>query len=439
MRKHIYTGAMGATYWQMLLAGIIITAFIQTIGLSPYRTWGLLQLFGSLSMALQMLGAHLAARSGRRRGMWFLCAMVSRLLAGLAVLSVYYLAGRNLFAASAVFVVLFSLGRAFDAVATPAWLSWLVDLIPADQHGSFMGRRSAWTSIAAICVLLPSAALIDRATAEGLRTAAFLVVFALGLGIGYLDLFIHRTIPEPRMPAQPRARIWRGIATVLRDRDFRSWLVFGCTASFAMGLGGAMTLFYILDDLGYSGRLTTAVAFTAAVPLAATVLSAKHIGRFIDRAGVRPALTASFLLISFAPMFWFFATKNTDVLLIVAWQFVFGIAAKTSGEAGMKLVMRLPAREDCAMYMAVSTCVQAVAMGLGALAAGEILSTLTGWELHVHGMTLVGFHVLFVLSTALRLVATGLTRFLPAPAEERALVLRAENERIAARASRVRA
>ena len=341
MRKHIYTGAMGATYWQMLLMGIFITAYIRTIGLSPYRTWGFLQLFGSFSVAFQMIGAHLAARSGRRRGMWFLCAMVSRLMTGLAVLSAYYLAGRNLFAASAAFVVFMSLGKAFESVGAPAWHSWLVDLIPADQHGHFMGRRSAWTSMASICVLLPCAALIDWATAEGLRTAAFLVVFAVGLAVGYIDLFIHRTIPEPSMPAQPRARIWRGIATVLRDRDFRPWLFFRCTASFGMGLGGAMTLFYILDELGYSNRLTTAVAFTAAVPLAATVLSAKYIGRFIDRAGIRPALTRSFLLMSFAPMFWFFVTKNTNVLLIFAWQFIFGIAAKTSWNAGMKLVMRL--------------------------------------------------------------------------------------------------
>jgi dipeptide/tripeptide permease len=69
MRKHIYTGAMGSIQFT-LLSGLFMTVYVREVGLS-YGGVGMLVGLGSFAFAFQLLGAHLAARTGRRRTVWF--------------------------------------------------------------------------------------------------------------------------------------------------------------------------------------------------------------------------------------------------------------------------------------------------------------------------------------------------------------------------------
>ena len=133
-RKHIYTGAMGATHFT-LLTGMILVAYIRELGVS-YRGLGMLVGFSSFAFSFQLLGAHIAARIGRRRTFWFYAAMFERLLRGLAVLAVFYLAGVNVVLASAVFIGFMTLASMSTALAVPCWFSWLTDLIPAERPGA---------------------------------------------------------------------------------------------------------------------------------------------------------------------------------------------------------------------------------------------------------------------------------------------------------------
>ena len=78
------------------------------------------------------------------------------------------------------------------------------------------------------------------------------------------------------------------------------------------------------------------------------------------------------------------------------------------------------------MYLAVCTCVASLAVGAGALVAGEVMEFLDGWSVTLFGASFVGFHVLFGASALLRLASTALTRFLPDRETEHATVRESE-------------
>jgi MFS family permease len=429
-RKHIYTGAMGATHFT-LLTGMILVAFVRELGVS-YRGLGMLVGLSSFAFSFQLLGAHVAARIGRRRKFWFYTAMLERLFRGLAVLAVFYLASVNVALASAAFVACMTIASVFMALAVPCWFSWLTDLIPAERHGRMWGVRSVWTGITMICVILPGAWFIDRMTEVGMGVEAMLVVFAVGSALGYIDLFIHRTIPEPHMKGEPGRRLWPEVMKVLRDRRFRPVLVFKGAWGFSVALGGCVSLIYLIEYLGFRENLFMGVLALIAIPTVSGVLAAPYLGGLVDRLGCRRVLVWSHVAWSAVPIAFILMRPGEHVAWAVAGVFlVTNIAIRAAMNATQKLATRLPKREDRGMYLAVTTCVGSLSVGAGALVAGEVMELLKGWNVTVFGSEYVGYHVLFAASAVLRVASTALVKRLPDRETEHATMRESECRRAA--------
>jgi MFS family permease len=416
MWKHIFTGAMGSTYFN-LSVGMFLVVYGRMLGVG-YRAFGILGGLSSFAVALQLVGAHLSARLGSRRPLWFACAMGERITRGLAIVAAYYLSRGNAAFAGAVFVGLLSLGSAFGALSTPPWYSWLADLIPADKQGSFWGRRETWVAFLTTVVLVPCAFFYDWGKAADLAIPALLTIFAVGLLVGYADLFIHNTIPEPRMRPAAVARLWPDVARVLKDRAFRPWLVFSVAWNFAMTLAASMCAIYFIDDL-FKDSLTKGIIAVGVVPLVMNALTAKYTGALVDRWGTRRVLTWGHLVWALMPLPWLFARPDTALWLLAA-SYVVGMpAAAAAMNAGVKFVTRFPVREDRAMYWAVANTLAMLASGLSAVVAGEVLEAFEGTPLCVGAVAVGGFEMLFATSIVLRLLSVTLVRRLPVLACER--------------------
>jgi MFS family permease len=412
MRKHIATGAMGAVYFS-LVSGIYLVTFGNAIGLVHWQ-WALLSAASSLVLLLQLLSAYIVSRLGSRKAFWFYAAMCSRLLRGgaLAVSFWLYLSHPSL--ARAALIALVIVANCFDAVCAPPWLSWLADIIPSEHHGSFMGRRSAWTARASLLVILPMGLMLDRVS-EGMKMPALMAVFSAGFLIGAVDLLIHRTIPEPPMVVPPRRRFWREAAEPLRDSRFRARLVFNVVWTFSMTLGGSLAAVYFVEDLGIKRNFLGGGIVLIIFPLMGSMAGARALGAMVDRYGIKRMLLVGHLMWAVLPAFWMVATPGTALWWLGASSLLGGLAGTTALTAAGKLITRLPPPGHVPMYVAVSTCVGAVAGSCGPALAGVILHVLRGLAWQVGPVTVVGFHALFALSLVLRLSATSLIRRISEP------------------------
>jgi len=405
MRKHIYTGAMGTVYG-LLMTGVIFTHFGNEVGMTPLL-WGVMGAVSSLMLLAQLLSALLTQRIGRRKVLWFRSAISHHTLRLLGILLAFLLWGHGWPGAVVVLIVLISMANFFGAMSIPPWMAWLADLIPEEDHGHFWGRRQAWVALAVISVSLPVALLVDFTPTDA-KVYVALGVFLLATGLGFADLFIHGTIPEPRPRIARKERFFQELLVPFRDRGFRPWLIFNFCWTYAMFLGGGLSMIYLLKELELKDNLLGGMLVVTVLPLLGGMLTGKRSGILVDRIGPKRALWRSHLAWSFVPLPWLLATPETAVWLIGTGAFLLsGIAATASMTAQTKLITRYPLPRHRPMYVAVSNCLANAAGGLGVLTAGVTISLLgETWRYTVAGTTLGPFHVLFIASLLLRLFAT---------------------------------
>ena len=399
MRKHIATGTMGST-WGTIITGIIYVYFGNAIGLTRLQ-WGILGAVTSLVVVMQPLGTLLAERVGSRRLVWFWTSLADRALRMIGIVGAFLLWRAGSTAGYLVFMAAVCLGPFIGNLSPGPWYGWLCTIIPQEMQGTFWGRRDSWTSLIVILVTLPSGLLMDLVPRDAKLETSMLILVAVSF-LGFLDLLIHVTLPEPpARPAPPRG-IFAGVLTPLRDRGFRPWLVFTACWNFSLLLGGALAPLYFMENLGFKDNVLGGMIAVTILGLLGTLLAARGVGRMVDRRGVKWVLSWAHLLWSFVPAIWLFALPGSSVLWVGLAGVVGGVFSAAAANASVKLAIRFPAPEDSGMYMAVSTMIGSLAGGLGTLTAGVFLNVMGPWSLRLFGLVVSAFPLLFAGSTVLR-------------------------------------
>lgn len=402
MRKHIYTGAMG-NIWGSLVTGLFFVVFGNAVGMTPFL-WGVLSGVSSFALVGQLFSSWLTQRVGRRKLVWFVNALVARVVRMVTILMALWLARAGSPHAATVLIVGTVLCNLFGALATPPWLSWLADLIPERQHGGFWGRRSSWIDAAVGLTVIPASLLIDRVP-EAWKTPALVALFLVGTAVGIVDLLIHNTLPEPPLVPPKKQHYLRHLMAPLRDRGFRPWLTFSFCWTFAMTLGGALSLVFFTQNLGMDKNLLGGNLVLTIIPIIGGILVGSKSGKMVDKLGAKPVLWWGHLFWAILPALWIFVTPATAMIWLAVQGIIAGTASRAAATAANKLVTRFPAPQDVAMYSAISACVASVAAGCGCLASGYFLRLVGDWQFHALGWTFIGFHVLFLLSLILRLAS----------------------------------
>ena len=400
MRKHIYTGAMGSLYYT-LIGGIFFIYFGNAIGMSRFQ-WGLMAGLSSFMLASQILSALLTERLGRRKLVWFVAALVGRgtRVTGILVSVWLWHTGRP--HPEIVLIVAMVVSNFIDAIAEPPWLSWLADIIPQEQQGRFWGRRAAWISTAVVCVVVPAGYVMDKMP-ESMKVPTATAVFVLAGALGFLDLIIHGTLPEPALITPEQNDVRERVKAPLVDRDFRPWLVFNLCWTFSMTLGGSLATLYFLDELGIKNNFLGGTIVLSSLVLVGSIVTARWSGTLVDKAGTKRVLFWGHFFWGILPIFWIFSSPGTALVLLGISSVVGGTASTAATTAANKIITRLPAPEDRAMYVAVSTCLGNVAGGLGVFTAGWVLLFVGDWSWSIGGWALTAFQILFISSLVLRL------------------------------------
>jgi len=400
MRKHIYTGAMGSLYFN-LMGGIFFVYYGNAIGLSRFE-WGIMGGLASFMLASQLLSALITERLGRRKLVWFASALVGRGIRVTGILGSLWLWHIGYPHPETVLIGVIIISTFFDSFAEPPWLSWLADIIPQETQGRFWGRRSAWIASAVVAVLVPAGLLLDRLPPEW-KTAGVTGIFVLAGALGIIDLLIHGTLPEPTLASPENTQISSRLTAPILDREFRPWLVFNCSWQYSMTLGGSLSMLYFLDELGIDKNLAGGAVVLNALPLVGSIITGRWSGRLVDKAGTRRVLFWGHIFWGILPIFWIVSSPATALVLLGVSSIVGGSGSTAASTAANKIVTRLPRQHDRAVYAAVSTCLGNFAGGLGVLTAGTVLLVVGDWKVSILGWPLTAFMMLFVGSLVLRL------------------------------------
>jgi MFS family permease len=193
-------GAYGAP------GSILLTLFLLEWLRADKWQIGLVLTMTYLGPTFEPLGAWLVERFGRRRRLFLAGFLVNRLpflLFAVIPMLGSSQASRDL-GIAIVFTVI-ALTRVGCHLATPAWWSWVADLVPERGRARFFGCRTQCASAVTAASLIIGLTLLH--TCGGMNNRPLVsALFAAGALFGILDILLYLGVPEPPFREQGKKR-----------------------------------------------------------------------------------------------------------------------------------------------------------------------------------------------------------------------------------------
>jgi MFS family permease len=336
---------MYGVVWMACVNGAHMTEFLRMLGFNNFA-FGLMAALPFAATFGQPIAAILIERTGLRKYQFIYCGTIHRLL-WLVVAAIPLIIPLPSRSAVATMLIVVGLGWFLNALATPAWLTWMGDLIPRRIRGRHLATRMRVGRAVQILVVIALGATLDAVTnrsasisaeAQPVLLYAICAVFAAAALFGATDILLFRKIREvipsqdiPRRPAveikfpapQRRTLLSLGVYTgrcfaagvhqlllePLKDRVFRHYVAYGATITFAMCVAGPFFMRNVLENLGFT-KLGANSVYMVVGPIVGAV-ALKGWGKLIDRWGRRPVLILATVCTVFSIMPNFFAAPQT--------------------------------------------------------------------------------------------------------------------------------
>ncbi|MFA6134642.1 MAG: MFS transporter [Phycisphaerae bacterium] len=327
--RRVTVAWMFGVVWMSCTSGDQVRAFCRMLGFNDFA-FGLMGALPFLASLGQLLAAEFIERTGLRKHLFIPLALVHRLL-WLVVAAVPLVLGPGYLAVTVVLAIL-AASNFLGQASSPAWVTWMGDLIPRRIRGRYFARRTQASQAVQVVAVIVLSVFLDHATSSGRVESlagqgrlmwTICIIFAIGAIFGAIDILVFWRIREvlpphgPQASAAPRAgESWwqalRGsladlLIHPLKDRIFRNFVSYGAVVTFTMTVSGWYFWRYSTEGLGFS-KLGTNCLFMVIGPLAGTV-TAKWWGRLQDRWGRRPVLILSTLGAAISLLPWFFMSR----------------------------------------------------------------------------------------------------------------------------------
>lgn len=399
-----------------IVMGAILTAVALHLGARPAQI-GILTTVAFWAQLLQAPAVLLIERLRRRKMIAVIASFASSLapasMAALAFSAASPAARIGLVAAVAVYC-------GAGALAGSAWNAWTRDLVPSDIRGRFFAQRSRLAVSAQIIIGLLAAAALEFTPEHG-RGPVFAALFALAFVAQLFSATALARAPEPMMPPAPvqPERLFRLLATPLKDPKFRPLIHFNASWQFAVNLAQPFFTVFILQQLSLG--IALAMAFTV-VSQIANGWALKRWGPLADRFGSKSVLNvaAPVFILCIAAMIGAaqIGPRTLVIGYLVLVHLVMGVAAAGVSLATGAIALKLSPEGRAAPYLSANALISSAIGGLAPMFGGltaeffaarqvrlavEWRGTLIDGELL--GLSLTGWTFYFAFSALLGLLA----------------------------------
>lgn len=357
--------------------GVILVACALTLGATPLHV-GLLASIPFLAQALQLPATVLVERLQLRRRIAVLSLTAARLIVlGMALLPLLPHRG-----ALAALLTAQMLVCSFNAVGSCALNSWLHQLIPPAQLGTFFARRLFSGTTVSCLGTLVAGLFIDRWW-TGDRLHGHALGFALAGLAGFVSSALVARAPEPVMTrAGPAAPMRERLLEPFADDNFRRLLLFLASWTVVSNLAAPFLTVYLIRQRGYPLGTVTALWVAGQMANALTLyLWGRLSDRFSNKNVLAAALPVYFVCLLAVTFFNLVDSARVQIVLLAVIHVVMGAASGGIGLATGNLGLKLAPQGRGTAYLAAIGLVSAVAGGIAPLAGGSLAETLQANEL----------------------------------------------------------
>ncbi len=395
-------GAFWSVYGPNATAtGPVLSGFCLEVGLSDSQIAFLVSLTGLMGIT-QLLSYFLTRRAHNKRRMMVTLGCCEITLVSLAVLAGLGLAPEHRFQAIAALIVA---GLAFGHAVSPAWNSWLSNLIPAEVRPTYIGRRMFIITGVGMAYLFLASHWLDFADLP----TSFLVVFTAGWLGGVAGYLVAARTPYPAIPEEGPSsarRLW----LPLREPSFLRLCLFLLAWATAAMFAGAFYSVYMLRYLKLSYSM---VALFTNITLVTTMVGYRLWGAASQKFGSKPIIQILMLPAAIVPLLWALTDAGNYPILLPVVSILGGLCGSGISVAMSSLLYKtVPQGRDVPEYFVLWTAFNTIGAAAGPLAGGLVRGTLEGVTLAPLGVEISGLQMLFALAAALTLFPALLSLFL---------------------------
>jgi MFS family permease len=260
-------------------------------------------------------------------------------------------------------------------ISVCGFLPWFTHIVPESRRGEFLAKDQLAGALAAIACLFISGSLLQLHA-----WYSFGIVFSMSAAAAFASLNFLRRIPDvpvEKITLNPTPMPWR---EMLFYPPFFKYVRYNVIINMSLGTAGVFWVRFFRVSLNVS---EPGVLFVACFSNFVTALGLFLVGRLIDRAGNKPALTASGILFicHFLGLAGFAAgiiPYNTAILCILI--IMSGLGWALWNLANVRIVMGIVPAMGRPHFLALYSVASSLTVGLVPLFWGPLMDFLDRWH-----------------------------------------------------------
>jgi len=363
----------------VLTGGVFLVAIAVKLGASNFQI-GLIAAIPALMQFVQIPAIILIEKIRSRKTVAVYSGLIGRFGLLLIALSPF------LFVPSVgltvlIVAVLFSSG--FGGIGGCAWNSWMRDLVPENQMGTFFSGRLRVATFLGVFVSILASMFLDfwKRSFPDVEILAYSGLFAVAFLIGMVGvIFLSRT-PEPTMKSE-KADFLKLLAQPFKDLNFRRLMLFLGSWSFAVNLAAPFFTVYMMTKLDLDMSIIVLLSILSQV-FNFTFLSLW--GKWADKFSNKAVLAVSGPLFMFSILGWTFTTMPDKYFLtlpiLIILHIVMGIATAGIAIASGNIGLKLAPKGQATAYLATNAMVNSFAAGIAPILGGKFADFFTARNL----------------------------------------------------------
>ncbi len=301
-------------------------------------------------------------------------------------------------------MVVYSLGFAFGSAITPAWISWMKDIVEGHRLGVYFGKRERIIVIIGLIGMLIAGIALDFFKKINLFLG-FSVLFGVAFFVRVLSSHLLTKQYEPKFQQKKESffDIWQFIKKMSHN-NFGRFVIFISAFYFGVYVAGPFFSVYMLKDLNFT---YTQYIIIVMASLLSHIIFVPAWGKFSDTYGNLIVLRITGVAIPAIPLLWLLSPivllYQPSMLLfyLIAIEAFSGMMWAGFNLSSSNFVYDAVTRDKLAICASYLNIIKAVAIFIGATLGG-LLST---YSFGILG--LAPLLSIFLLSGILRIATLG--------------------------------
>jgi MFS family permease len=196
----------------------------------------------------------------------------------------------------------FSLFTILANIGSPAWFSWMGDIVDKKYRGRWFSKRSLITGFIIIILSISASFLLDYFKKNGWTMFGFIILFSLAFIARIICWKIYKKQYEPKIKLKKGYyfSFWNFIMNAPKN-NFGKFAIFRFFLSFATSISAPLLAIYLLRNLNFSYPLYMIVISASAIY---TLIVLKLWGKFADKYGNYKVLALTTIFIPIVPILW---------------------------------------------------------------------------------------------------------------------------------------